>query len=85
VISGYVSSEHGIKEVLVYRGIEAGRGARADKVAYMGVFSEQNLNTVPFTATIPILPDDNNFVVVATDIHGFSSTHALSVYAETTR
>jgi carboxyl-terminal processing protease len=85
VISGYVSSADGIKEVLIYRGIEAGRGARADKVAYMGVFSEQNLKTVPFTATIPILPDDNNFVVVATDVHGFSSTHALSIYAETTR
>lgn len=71
-ISGVVTDDKGIRDVIVYRGDR--------KLAYAGGGSGSPLKSVPFSATTELEEGRNVLVVYARDSEGLTTTRSVSVF-----
>jgi len=68
-ISGVVRDDHGIADVLVYKG--------SDKVFFQGGLGGEPLRSVPFTAEVPLDMGVTTLVILATDDEGHTVTRSV--------
>lgn len=74
-VSGVVTDDSGVRDVIVYRG--------AEKIAYHGGGEAgRPLRSIPFSATADIVPGSNLFVVLARDVDGLRATRGVGTWRE---